>query len=339
MPGSGTLAAIPETFMGELISIERCWWFDRQIKDNLYPNATTLADQFELSAKTAQRTINFLRDRFDAPLAYDPLHRGYYYSDPSFSLFAPGISQNELLAILIARNLLAGSGGAIAEAIASFGRKLFASMHFLGLDEAVVAESFSAVWNGFSPAEAEVFGACADALLHRRPLSFCHYSPDADRLTERTVEPHHLQHYQGNWVLLAYCRLRNDWRKFHLARIRTPQLQTAHFEPRPRAEWQPLLEGTFGIFQGGTPELVTLRFSPYRARWIRDEFWHREQQFNNESDGSLLLSFPVADFREVTLRILQYGADVEVLAPDRLRAEIAGTAARLFSLYAKNSDC
>lgn len=326
--------------MGELIAIERCWWFDRQIQEECYPNAAKLAATFEISPKTAQRTINFMRDRFEAPFSYDALHRGFTYSEPGFSLFAPGISQNELLAILIARNLLAGSGGgAISEAISGFGRKLFASMHFLGLDEQVVAEAFSAVWNGFSPAEAAVFSACSDALLQRRLLTFSHYAPEADRWSERTVEPHHLQHYQGSWVLLAYCRLRNDWRKFHLARIRAPRAETAPFSPRPSAEWQPLLAGTFGIFQGGVREEVMLRFSPFRARWIRDEFWHREQQLQEEPDGSLQLRFPVSDFREVTLRILQYGAGVEVLGPPRLRAEVAAIAAELFSLYQKKSDC
>jgi len=326
--------------MGELIAIERCWWFDRQIQEQRYPNATQLATTFEISAKTAQRTINFMRDRFDAPFVYDALRRGFTYSDPHFSLFTPGISQNELLAILIARNLLAGSGGgAISEAISGFGRKLFASMHFLGLDEAVVTESFSAVWNGFSPAEAEVFAACSDALLHRRLLAFQHYAPENDRLTERIVEPHHLQHYQGNWVLLAFCRLRQDWRKFHLARIRAPRALDEGFAPRPVAAWRPLLEGAFGIFQGGEREEVVLRFSPFRARWIRDEFWHRDQQLQEEADGALRLSFPVADYREVTLRILQYGADVEVLAPPRLRAEVAAVATQLFHLYTQKNDC
>src|SRR5512133_2471895 len=175
--------------MGEMLITERCWWFDQQIKLDRYPNASAMAEHFEVAPKTAQRTINFLRDRFAAPLAYDPLRRGYLYTDPGFSLFSPGISQNELLAILIARNLLAGSGGVLSEAISGFGRKLFASMHFLGIDEQAIAQSFSAVWNNFSPAEAEVFRPCADALLQHRLLTFSHYSPRNDLVTERTVEP------------------------------------------------------------------------------------------------------------------------------------------------------
>jgi len=42
---------------------ERFVWFDNQVRAQKYPNATSLAEQFEISAKTAQRDIDFMRDR------------------------------------------------------------------------------------------------------------------------------------------------------------------------------------------------------------------------------------------------------------------------------------
>jgi len=38
----------------------------------------------------------------------------------------------------------------------------------------------------------------------------------------------------------------------------------------------------------------------------------------SRADGGLDLSFPVADFREAKMMILQFGADVEVLGPEAL---------------------
>jgi hypothetical protein len=51
---------------------ERFVWFDNQVRARKYPNATTLSKQFEISAKTAQRDIDFMRDRLFCPLDYDP---------------------------------------------------------------------------------------------------------------------------------------------------------------------------------------------------------------------------------------------------------------------------
>ena len=104
--------------MGEHLAIERYYWFDNQIRSGHYPNASKLAEHFEISTKTAQRSIEFLRDRFMAPLEYDPGRKGYRYADQSFALPDIQVSQGELISVLLARNLLSESaGGLISESI------------------------------------------------------------------------------------------------------------------------------------------------------------------------------------------------------------------------------
>jgi len=53
------LARAGENALGYHLIYERYIWFDRQIRAGCYPNASTLARQFELSSKTAQRNIEF----------------------------------------------------------------------------------------------------------------------------------------------------------------------------------------------------------------------------------------------------------------------------------------
>ena len=142
--------------MGEHLTLERYYWFDNQVRANYFPNATILAERFEISPKTAQRSIEFMRDRFLAPLEYQPSRRGYCYTDKSFALPAFRVSREELVSILIARDLLTNSaGGAISKTIRSFGRKLAATMGEIGFTEEKLHDAFSAVWNGHSPSRAE----------------------------------------------------------------------------------------------------------------------------------------------------------------------------------------
>jgi predicted DNA-binding transcriptional regulator YafY len=42
---------------------ERFFWFDERVRARAYPNAAKLAERFEISTKTAQRAIEFMRDR------------------------------------------------------------------------------------------------------------------------------------------------------------------------------------------------------------------------------------------------------------------------------------
>ena len=74
--------------MGEHLTSERYYWFDNQVRAKSFPNATILAERFEISPKTAQRSIEFMRDRFLASLEYQPSRRGYCYTDSSFT--SPG---------------------------------------------------------------------------------------------------------------------------------------------------------------------------------------------------------------------------------------------------------
>lgn len=320
--------------MAYVVVFERFAWFDRSVRSGRWPNAAKLADRFEISRKTAQRNIDFMRDRLGAPLVYDPSRRGYRYSDDAFQLTPFQASQEELLALLTARNLLTQvSGGYLSREIDRLGRKLTALC-----DERLAARGrmgthFSASWHGHSPVDETLFRTVAQALVQYRLLTIAYCSPVSDRTTRREIEPHHLHHYMGSWVLIAHCRLKDQWRKFFLARISSFEPQTDTFLPRPDKEWRPLIEGAFGIFQGEARLPVTLRFSPFRARWIREQRWHPHQRIQELFDGSLEITFPVADFREVKMMILQFGADCEVLAPEELRREVQWEIGRMAGLY------
>lgn len=322
--------------MGDFTAFERFYRFDDQIRKQKYPNSSWLVETFEINERTARRTIEFMRDRLHAPLEYDSSNRGYFYPDESYQLPRFQISQEELLALLIARDLLKQSaGGAISEQISSFFQKLISidgAIPF-GLDQ--IGEMFSSVWLGYRPTRPSVFKSVLQALLEKRVLNIAYIGTSDEYEKIRCVEPHHLQHYMGSWMLVAWCRVRNDWRNFALARIKNAVVLDETFSAKPSSTWRPRLEAGYGLFQGDQLTEVVLRFNKFRAGWVRDEWWHPDQKMEEFSDGSLRLAFPVAAFHEVKMRILQYGADVTVEEPEALRKEVAAEIERMGAVYRK----
>ncbi|BBO67681.1 WYL domain-containing protein [Desulfosarcina alkanivorans] len=324
--------------MPTIATLERMFWFDDQARRRRYPNATKLAERFELSPKTAQRCIEAMRDRFGAPLEYHPSERGYYYRDDSFELPHFQVGQEEILALLLARSLLSStSGGFISRDIGRFSRKLAVEAGGLGLDAGTIDRLFSAAWTGHAPVDARTFHRISQCLIASRRLRFTYRSPATGNTTTRTVEPHHLQYYNASWVLVGRCLLRDRWRKFYLARMDRVTDTRETFTPRPAEQWRHRVEGAFGIFQGGRAVDVILRFTPFRARWVREQDWHPAQRMVPLDDGSLELRLPVADFREIRMKILQFGADVVVVAPEALRAEIREEVRRMGEMYLAQS--
>ena len=56
--------------VGDQLFLERFFWFDNEVRREQHPNASKLATRFELTVKTAQRSIDYFRDRLRAPLEY-----------------------------------------------------------------------------------------------------------------------------------------------------------------------------------------------------------------------------------------------------------------------------
>jgi predicted DNA-binding transcriptional regulator YafY len=309
--------------LGDQLFLERFIWFDNEARHGKYPNASKLAEQFEISTKTAHRSIDHFRDRLQAPLEYDESRKGYYYYDTSFKLPITNISQDELIALLISRKLITeASAGSLGEELGHLSTRLGSLLAASLPGKAHPEDAFSFRWKGINPTEPVIFQNVTSALIQGKLLSFCYYSPTSSACTMRTVEPHHMVNYLGTWHLIAFCHLRNEWRDFVLGRMTICKVEAEDFVIRPKAEWQPFLENTFGIFQNRKSFNVKLQFSPERSRWIRGEVWHEGQTEELQKDGSLILNLPASHETEIMMEILKHGSHVEVLEPESLRGKI-----------------
>jgi predicted DNA-binding transcriptional regulator YafY len=320
--------------MGTKNIYERFIWFDDQVKGKKFPNATSLAEKFELSTKTAQRDIDFMRDRLLCPLYYDSSQKGYYYDDETFSLPMIYLSSEEVSSLLIARKMLQDiSGGFIGDEISSIVDKItnVLSKHIATGDKIDDAFSFQLI--EYSPAPEQVFKAILEGCLKKRCLSFTYYSPATEEKSGRVVEPYHLFNYMGTWHTIGYCHLRKGIRDFALSRISEAKVLTESFKIPDDFEFRKYFLSTFGLYKGKSTKEVTLRFTPEKSKWIKEQIWHKNQKVKLLKDGSLELSFPVSDFSEITREILKHGDAVEVIKPKTLRDLIKAEAQKIAKIY------
>jgi proteasome accessory factor B len=76
-----------------------------------------------------------------------------------------------------------------------------------------------------------------------------------------------------------------------------------------------------------------LRFTPAVAARVREAAWHPSQEVRELGDGALEWRATVAGTIEIRVWILSWGDDVEVLAPELLRADVAATLRRAAARY------
>ena len=321
--------------MGNKNIYERFIWFDDRARHKKFPNTTTLSSRFEISVKTAQRDIEFMRERLNCPLIYDKTRKGYYYEDDTFSLPLMYLSSAELSSLLVARKLLQDiSGSCIAGEITSAVEKITTIITRHTVNSALIDEVLSFHLIEYSPAPEETFRKVLEASLKKRSLSFIYSSPARKDRTERIVDPYHLFNYMGTWHLAAYCHMRKDLRDFRIGRIEDALVLDETFTVRGNFNFSDYFRSSFGLYKGKSAKLVTIRFAPEKAKWIRDQIWHRDQKEKVLTDGSLELSFPVADFSEISREVLKHGSGVEVVKPEGLRRMIRTEAEKISKIYA-----
>ncbi len=321
--------------MGDRLKLERFLWFHERIKARGYPNASQLAERFEISPRTAQRDIEFMRDRMFAPLLYSPDHKGYLYTDPSFELPRLRLTEENIISIALAVRLASSLPDAgMKQSLCSFLDDLLGRTGSPGLCSTDIAELISVKNIEYSKVSAPYFPRIAEALLKNRPLRIKYHSPHKEETTTRVIVPLHLLLYMGSWHLIAYCTLKKKLRDFVVSRIASVSPHDgAVVVPKNLPSPKEYVRKNFGIMQGNKGIPVKLRFSPEVAPWVREQVWHPAQKASSGRDGSLILSFPVADFREIRRRILFYGADVKVLSPKALALDLRQEIKRMGKVY------
>jgi predicted DNA-binding transcriptional regulator YafY len=322
--------------MAKKLAYERYYWLHKEIQACHFPNAKKLAETFEISQKQAQRDIEFLRERLDAPLIYNADRRGYEYQSSEFELPPIWITEDELLAFCLSLQLSSNiPDRLLKESLHHFLNKVLSSRSLdagLSLDSIQEKVSVKNI-QSYKVSEA-IFHKTLDSLMRNLPITICYYSPFKGEATERTVQPLHLLNYMGNWHLIAYCTLRQDIRDFSLSRIRSLEPASASIAvPSGAISVTDYLNANFGLLKGTESIEISLKFSPEIADWITEQVWHAGQSVSLYEDNSVRLTFPVADFKEIKREILKFGSQVEVLSPESLRQEIQNEIGKMNNIY------
>jgi predicted DNA-binding transcriptional regulator YafY len=319
--------------MAKKFSFERYIWFHSKLKAGRYPKLADLAEKFEISRRQAAREIDFMKNFFSAPIEYSRGRNGYHYSEAGFELPGIWLGQEEIVALIISKRIsTAIPDQRLKKKIDFYFKKIASSTDF---DFADLEKRISLKNIHYYSVAPEIFASCAFALAKNRKMRIKYRSAYRDEINEREISPLHLLLYLGNWHLIAYCHNRGDLRDFVLSRVTEMDILDDLVSDELLArDIKGMIDRHYGIFLQGEEKPVKVRFRGRSVGIVRDQLWFAGQQVNEEKD-TLLLSFPVTDYREVLGDILRFGADAEVLEPAELRDLIKKTSARMACLYSK----
>jgi predicted DNA-binding transcriptional regulator YafY len=309
---------------------ERFYLIDKLLNEQGVVQRDVFLKELEVSLATFKRDLEYMRDRYNAPVVWDAEAGGYRFEKkasvgPRYELPGLWFNESEVYALLMMEHLLSSldQGGLIGPHIAPLRARLTA---ILGTGEASAEELRKRIrLLAFAPRNLPLkhFEEIGRATLERQRLHIVYYARSTDVTSERDVSPQRLVHYRGNWYLDAWCHLRNDLRTFAIDGMRSVGLLDEPAREVAVKKLEDYLASGYGIMRADAGVTwAKLRFSIERARWVGSEVWHPDQRGVFDPSGRYTLELPYRDDRELLLEILKHGAGVEVLAPSELRAKV-----------------
>lgn len=298
-----------------------------------------LQDRLECSRPTLYRAIRRLRDDLGAPIV-NVRGEGYKYDRSTGEYQLPGLwlSPEEMHALLTMDALLDGiQPGVLSEAIGPVRERIARLLATASPDRAVSAarlrEAVQVRPLAVRPLAPQRFARVATATLQGVRLRIAYHGRARDAVSSREISPQRILYYRDNWYLDAWCHAAQAPRRFSLDRILDAEVLAAQPAKAISGAADAPAHG-YGIFASPARHKAVLRFTPERARWVADEIWHPQQNRQVLTDGSLELTVPFGDPRELVGDILRHGPEVEVLRPKRLRTAVARALAQAAARYA-----
>ena len=304
----------------------RLLFIDARIRSGRYPNCPALAAEWEVSAKTIQRDIDYLRDELDAPIEYDRQRNGYTYTENSYRLPTVPISESDLFAVCIAAEALRQfENTPLHTKLASVFDKIRESLPAkLKVNPAWIDERILIFPEPATTIATETWDTVAAALAENRRLRIDYRTPGAARHGSRPIDPYYLVSYRGEWYVTGYCHRRDAIRTFALSRIHRAEVLGETFVMPDLYDVDTMFGDRFGIHWQEQRQKVRIRFGANVAPFIRERRWHPLQRIEKQTDGSLILAFATNHITEVKTWVLSWGAAARVLEPASLAKDIAG---------------
>lgn len=293
-----------------------------------FPNATTLAARLEVSVKSIQRDLDFMRDQLSLPIVYDERHWGYCYTQEVRAFPTLQITEGELFALVVAEKAVQQyRGTSFEKPLLSALQKMAAALpETVSLHLAEWDRTISFRTSAEPVLELALFDELARATTAGQQLEILYRKPGRAAPDRRVIDPYHLANINGEWFLFAFDHLRREVRTFVPARIRECRPTGVTFARPEGFSLDERLRGSFGVHSGDGHFDVVLRGTPRVADFLREKRWHASQQLVELPGGGVELRLRLSSLGEIGRWVLGWGGEVAVVSPGELADQVRAAA-------------
>jgi predicted DNA-binding transcriptional regulator YafY len=327
MPGNAT---------EEKVRINRVLMIDEAIRSGVFPSVSKLASKAEVTKRTIERDIEYLRDMYEAPIEYDRQKHGYYYSEPNFFVKSVILTEGELFSIALLDRLLDQYRNTPLETVLRrVFKKIVQSMpEKVTVNSGILSPQISVISDHPGPIDQKVFEKIFTSLKTRQTVTFEYRPLQKTTYMARTVDPYHAICQRANWYFIGNCHDKKEPRMFSFSRARNVTLTKNRFEIPKGFKPEEYFDKEMGVYASSrTAYTVELLIADEIGTYALERQWHDTQKVEQREDGSVYVKFTTTQIPEVLRWVLGQGHTVKVLSPPELIGMVKDELEKVRGMY------
>ena len=183
----------------------------------------------------------------------------------------------------------------------------------------------------------EHFGKLLQAILTKRVLKL-RYTPYGKTQLTATIYPYFLKEYNDRWYLIAQVKGYDSYAHYALDRIDDFEEVAIPYK-EPDIEFEDYFDEVIGVtVPNHDSEDIILRICKPRFDYIRTKPLHLSQRIVEENDYFAVVAINVKVNKELEALILSLGNDIEVLAPEFFREQVANKIRSMNQKYLSDAE-
>ena len=309
---------------------------DEEIRSGKFPNATSLSKKIEVSSRTIQRDIEYMRDMYNAPIEFDAYKNGYYYTEENFYIKSVPLSEGELFSVALFDQLLEQYRNTPLENdLRSVFKKIEMSLpNKITLDSSFLQNQTTFIPDQMGTINPENFSKIFSALKNRHVLDFEYRPLQKTTWMTRRINPLHTVCQKGNWYVMGFCHDKKDIRVFNFSRMQNVTESKEEFDIPEDFNPDKYFDKEIGIWLSATKKYtVELLISAEIGTFALERSWNKNQKIEQREDGSVWVSFETTQLPEVKRWVLGQGKTVKVLNPPELIEQIREEVTAVLGMY------
>ena len=246
----------------------RLFKIEQAIQNLGYPSVERLMDELEVSRRTILRDIDELKIYYNAPIEYDRMRRGYYYSDNTYFVKNMMLTESEVFAVTGILPLMERYNNTPLKKTIE---KVYDTLSQMLPNQVEVQSSFANdvefIADPIPVIAEEVFNDVFKATKLHKIMKFDYRSISATSYAPHELYPYKIYNQKGDWYILGYSPKHKKFATFTLARMKDIELGE-DFKPDPDYKKKIHIDPNFGIWNNeNKPQNHIFVFAFFAVQW------------------------------------------------------------------------